>query len=66
MANAVKHYKDLNLKESCVRDWRDAYLREVCLQRNTAKPGEKIIIISLSYSLRFYEMFGLTFAICQL
>ena len=65
MANAIKHHKDLNLKESSVRDWRDAYLREVCLQQKTAKPGEKMII-SLSYSLRFYEMFGLTFAICQL
>ena len=26
VANAVKHYKDLNLNESSVKDWRDAYL----------------------------------------
>ena len=47
VANAVKHYKDLNLKESSVRDWRDAYLQEVCLQQKTAKPGEEIIIDKL-------------------
>ena len=47
VANSVRHYKDLKLKESSVRDWRDAYLREVRLQKKTAKPGEEIIVAKL-------------------
>ena len=48
VANAVKHYKHLNLKESSVRDWRDAYiLARGMFTAKTAKPGEEIIIDKL-------------------
>ena len=36
-ANGVRHYKDLDVKDSRVRDWRDAYLKEVGIL--TAKSG---------------------------
>ena len=40
VVNAVRHFKHMSLKESSVRDWRDAYLREISLQKKTVKPGE--------------------------
>jgi len=30
-----------------VRDWRDTYFKEVCIQRKAAKPGEEIIVTRL-------------------
>ena len=47
VANAVRHYENLNVKDSSVRDWRDAYLKEVRIQRKAAKPGEEIIVTKL-------------------
>ena len=47
VAKAVRHYEDLNVKDSSVRDWRDAYLKEVRIQRKTVKPGEEIVVTKL-------------------
>ena len=33
VVNAVRHFKHMSLKESSVREWRDAYLREISLQK---------------------------------
>ena len=35
--------KDLDVKDSSVRDWRDAYLKEVGILRKAAEPGEEIV-----------------------
>ena len=47
VAKAARHYKDLDVKESSVRDWRDAYLKEIRAKRKEAKPGEEIVVTKL-------------------
>ena len=44
VAKATKYFVDLNLKESSVRDWRDAYLKEVRELRKMANPGDEIVV----------------------
>ena len=46
-AKATRHFVDLNLKESSMRDWRDAYLMEVRELQKLAKPGEEIFVAKL-------------------
>ena len=44
VANTVRHYENLKVKDSSVRDWRDAYLKEVPIQR---KAAEEIVVTKL-------------------
>ena len=48
MASAVKKFKKKNLKESSIRDWQDAYLREFNDKLKKAKPGEEVSVKELS------------------
>ena len=52
VASAVKKFKTKNLKESSVRDWRDAYLREFNEKLKKAKPGEEVSVKELSSKKR--------------
>jgi len=47
VTKATRHLVDLNLKESSVRDWRDAYLKEVLELHKVTKPGEEMIVAKL-------------------
>ena len=47
VASAVHKFKDKNLKESSVRDWRNAYVKELQDKRKTAKLGEELIVDAL-------------------
>ena len=40
----MRHYEDLNLTDSSMRDRRDVYLKEVRIQRKVAKPAEMIVV----------------------
>ena len=51
VASAVKKVKTKNLKESSVRDWQDAYLREFD-ELKKAKPGEEVSVKELSSKKR--------------
>ena len=48
----VIHFGDLNLRESSMRVWRDAYPKEVLILRKPAKPGEEIAVAKLSIKKR--------------
>ena len=48
VATAVKEFNKKNLKESSVRDWRDAYLKDFKEKSQEAKPGEKVVVTALS------------------
>jgi len=47
VAAAVKEFSKKNLKESSIRDWRDAYLRDFKEKTEEAKPGEKVVVTAL-------------------
>ena len=44
VASVVRKFKDKNLKESSVRDWQDAYIKELQDKQKTAKLGEEVIV----------------------
>jgi len=48
VAAAVKEFSKKNLKESSVRDWRGAYLKDFKEKTEEAKPGEKVVVTALS------------------
>ena len=52
VAGAVREFKEKNLKENSVRDWRNAYLKEYKEKLQEAKPGEKVIVTELSSKKR--------------
>ena len=52
VATAVKEFDKKNLKESSVRDWRDAYLKDFKEKSQEAKPGEKVVVTALSSKKR--------------
>ena len=54
VAAAVKEFDKKNLKESSVRDWRDAYLNDF---KQEAKPGEKVVVTALSSKKRGRSVF---------
>ena len=41
---AVRCFKDMNLRESTVRDWRNLYLKQLRDKVKLAKPGEVEVI----------------------
>ena len=50
MASVIKKFKDdkePNLKESSVRDWQDAYLKELKARLKETKPGKEVIVKEL-------------------
>lgn len=44
VSSAVKKFSDKSLKENSVRDWRDAYIRELQHKRKAAKLGEEVTV----------------------
>ena len=44
----IKEFSKKNLKESSIRDWRDAYLKDFKEKTEEAKPGEKVVVTALS------------------
>ena len=50
--NAVRHIKDMNLKESTVRDWRNIYLKQLHDKVKLAKPGEEVKVTSIEMKKR--------------
>ena len=52
VASAVKKFETKNLKESSVRNWRDAYLREFNDKLKKAKPGGEVSVKELSSKKR--------------
>ena len=47
VASAVRRYKDKNLKESSVRDWRNSYQKELAERSKMAKIGEEVCVDAL-------------------
>ena len=47
VASAVRRYKDKNLKESTVRDWRNSYQKELAERSKMAKIGEEVCVDAL-------------------
>ena len=47
MAAALRHFKEMGLKETSVRDWRNAYQKIVNEKSKDAKVGEAIVIKTL-------------------
>ena len=47
VSRAVKHFKDMKLKESSVRDRRNLYLKQLHAEIVLAKPGEEVEVKSL-------------------
>jgi len=52
VAIATRHFGDLDLKESSMRDWWDAYLKEVLKLRKSVKTGEEIVVAKLPIKKR--------------
>ena len=52
VAKAVRRFKDKELKESSVRDWKKAYLKELKSKVISATPGKEITIESLPVKQR--------------
>ena len=44
VAQAVRHFKEKNLKESSVRDWKNLYEKQLKEQIAQALPGEKVVV----------------------
>lgn len=47
VARAGRHFKDKNVKESSIRDWKKAYEIEVNEKCKRAKPGEPVVVTTL-------------------
>ena len=52
VAAVVKEFDKKNLKESSVRDWQDAYLKDFKEKSQEAKSGEKVVVTALSSKKR--------------
>ena len=50
--SVVKEFDKKNRKESSVRDWQDAYLKDFKEKSQEAKPGEKVVVTALSSKKR--------------
>ena len=48
IAKARRHFKDKQLKDSSIRDWRKAYETELKAKAADAKPGEVVFVSSLT------------------
>ena len=57
VAAAVKEFDKKNLKESSIRDWRDAYQKDFKEKSQEAKPGEKVVVTALSSKKRGRPVF---------
>ena len=44
---AVRNFKEMNVKETSVRDWRNLYLLELKKNCKVAEPGERVIVKKL-------------------
>ena len=52
VSKAVKHYREKNVKESSVRDWRRAYEKELKEKSKTAIPGQVMVVNALPAKTR--------------
>ena len=47
VAKAIRHFKEQQLKESTVRDWKKLYEKELLDKKKSAKPGEDVTMKTL-------------------
>ena len=52
VSRAVKHFTDMTLKESTVRDWRNLYLKQLQAEIVLAKPGKEVEVKCLKMKKR--------------
>ena len=52
VVKAVRHFKDKDLKQSTVRDWRNLYLKELRTKKKLAKAGEEVLVKTLTFKRR--------------
>ena len=56
VSRAVRYFKEKDLKESSIRDWKKAYEKEVNEKCKFAKPGETVIVKALSTKKRGFSV----------
>ena len=52
VVKAVRHFKDKDLKQSTVRDWRNLYLKELRTKKMLAKVGKEVLVKTLTFKKR--------------
>ena len=45
----MRHFKDKDLKQSIVRDWRNLYLKELRAKKKLTKAGEEVLVKTLTF-----------------
>ena len=48
----VRHFKDKDLKQSTVRDWRNLYLKELRAKKKLTKASEEVLVKTLTFKRR--------------